>query len=136
MSNLELQTVQEQQQNWREPVVHFKQEPNEWVRPNVVSPQFGSFFKKRGVYDGKVFSSDTKVTYTFVSHNEVISLHFDKSRKMLFYNGHSISNIQPSPEIFHHLKTFEKVLHHKDEFSSFAKALTQVLKGMIPPETG
>ncbi|HBF12772.1 MAG TPA: hypothetical protein DDW49_05195 [Deltaproteobacteria bacterium] len=79
-------------------------------RPTLESPRLGQFYKKKGVYDGKLLHSASKVTYTFVGDNEVISLHFDRDRKAIFYKGHNIENIELSNIQQAHLEKFRQAL--------------------------
>lgn len=93
-------------------------------RPIFEIPYFGQFFKKRGRYDGKLFYSTDKVTYTFVSDNkEVISLHFDKVRKTIFYKGHNLSNFSDlTEEQVKHLALFREVISHDEKANSFLRS--------------
>lgn len=96
-------------------------------KPYVEHPKFGTFFKKRGAYDGKMFHAKDKVTYTFVANEEVVSLHFDRSRQTIFYKGHNISNIDLKPEQVEYLEQFREALEEDPETSNMVHAYNEVL---------
>ena len=88
--------------------------------PGFTPPTLAKAFKKNGLYDGKVFHSEDKVTYTFLTDQEVVSLHFDLKRSSIFYKGHKIENLELTPEQKGQLEQFAKVLQEKPETASFA----------------
>ena len=103
----------------------------QFLRPYFARPGYGRFFKKHGVFDGKMFHSHDKVTYTFVTHSEVISLHFDLLKKTIFYKGHNIANIHLKPEQLVHLELFEKELSKSPGLHNFAKSYSQILDSYL-----
>lgn len=100
-------------------------------KPYVEQPKFGTFFKKHGVYDGKMFHTKDKVTYTFVANEEVVSLHFDRSRQTIFYKGHSIFNIELKPEQVGYLEQFREVLEEDPETNNMVHAYNKVLHAYL-----
>lgn len=89
--------------------------------PGFTPPVLENAFKKDGLYDGKLFHSEDKVTYTFLTDQEVVSLHFDLKSEAIFYKGHKIENLELDPEQRKHLQQFAKVLE-KPETAAFTKA--------------
>ncbi len=101
--------------------------------PALERPHLGEYFEPHGAFDDKLLTASDKVTYTFISGEEVISLHFDKKRQCLFYNGHSLDNIEFNEEQQKHLEHFREALSKNPETSrSFLKpfdnAITHYLK--------
>ncbi len=102
------------------------------VRPIFSArPVYGKLFKKDGVLDGKMFHTTEKATYTFISNNEVISLHFDREKKTIFYKGHNISNLSLTPLQLSHLELFKKELGKKGEMQSFVRPYTEALEKFL-----
>lgn len=102
------------------------------VRPLFSArPVYGKLFKKDGVLDGKMFHAAEKVTYTFVSNNEVISLHFDRLKQTIFYKGHNINNISLTPTQRSHLDLFKKELSKKGETHSFLRPYTEAFEKFL-----
>ncbi|MDO8520340.1 MAG: hypothetical protein Q7T11_09315 [Deltaproteobacteria bacterium] len=77
-------------------------------------------YKKDGNYDGKIFHSEDKVTYTFLTDQEVVSLHYDLKRDTIFYKGHKIDNMELDENMQKQLEKLGKVLREKPEMASFA----------------
>lgn len=94
-------------------------------------PGFGQLFKKHGALDGKMFHAQNKVTYTFVADEEVISLHFDKARKTIFYKGHNIANLELTEAQLAHLQQFQSELAKKDETTHFARSYSDALNNCL-----
>lgn len=99
-------------------------------KPFVEIPTIGKLFQPRGVYDGKMFHSAGKVTYTFVDQKEVISLHFDRQRKAIFYKGHNILNIKLTSNQTQHLERFGVELHRDMGTRNFTNAFQKVLSAV------
>lgn len=100
-------------------------------RRYVEVPSLGRLFKKKGAYDGKLFHSSNKVTYTFVSDDGVVSVHFDMARKEIFYKGHNIENQKLNPMQLHHLEEFRMILEKKTETHSFVKPYAKALQAYM-----
>lgn len=88
-------------------------------------------FQKNGLYDEKLFYSDDKVTYTFVSGEEVVSLHFDKVKKTIFYKGHNIANLSLNLRQIHHLEQFRNALEKNPEAVVFAAPYSRTLNAWL-----
>lgn len=101
------------------------------VRPYFARPNYGKFFEKNGVFDGKLFHARDKVTYTFVFNKEVISLHFDQNKKTIFYKGHNIANLELSPIQISHLEQFGKELIKKNDTKKFASSYAEILESYL-----
>jgi len=99
--------------------------------PQGEARRLGSLFKKHGVYDGRIFCSADKVTYTFVSHKEVISLHFDRARKEIYYQGHNIRNLKLNAKEIQHLKQLKLALGKEATASHFISAFEEVLNDYL-----
>ena len=113
-------------------IKQFQQEEEVEVRPLFSArPVYGKLFKKDGVLDGKIFHTAEKVTYTFVSNNEVISLHFDRSRQTIFYKGHNINNLSLTPTQISHLELFKKELEKKGDTKIFVDPYKQALEKFL-----
>ncbi|MBI2340711.1 MAG: hypothetical protein HYU99_10185 [Deltaproteobacteria bacterium] len=84
-------------------------------------------FKPHGVYDGKMFYTHDKVTYTFVDNKEVVSLHFDKKRQAIFYRGHNIANLNLTDDQKRHLDRFAEELDKDPQTKSFSPIYSKAL---------
>lgn len=104
-----------------------EQNHEQFLRPYFARPNYGRFFKKHGIFDGKMFQSNDKLTYTFVTHSEVISLHFDRIKKTIFYKGHNIANINLGPDQLMHLGLFEKEIAKQPNLHEFQETFSQIL---------
>ncbi|MDO8520383.1 MAG: hypothetical protein Q7T11_09535 [Deltaproteobacteria bacterium] len=96
--------------------------------PGYTPAALENAYKKDGLYDGKIFHSDDKVTYTFLTDQEVVSLHYDLKRDTIFYKGHKIDNLELSWEQKLQLEKFGKVLEEESESASFAPAYQKALR--------
>lgn len=56
-----------------------------------------------------------RLTYTFIMNNEVASIHFDRSKKEIFFKGHNILNIVLSPEQIKVLKDLQGILAQDEQ---------------------
>lgn len=99
-------------------------------RPYVESTGLGKLFKRHGIYDGRLFHSMDKVTYTFVDNEEVLSLHFDKSKKAIFYKGHNISNVSLGPDQWRHLEIFQTTLAGDPKVQDFVEPYKETLQSI------
>ena len=81
-----------------------------YPRAYAESPFLGKYFEPHGLYDGKMFHSQDKVTYIFISESEVVTIHFDLNRKTLFYNGHNIVNMTLREQEKENLSLFHEAL--------------------------
>ncbi len=106
-------------------------EPMEVQPIALPRPGFGQLFKKHGSLDGKMFHAQNKVTYTFVANEEVISLHFDKTRKTIFYKGHNIANLELTESQVAHLEQFKSELAKNDDMTHFARPYADALKNSL-----
>jgi hypothetical protein len=92
------------------------------IEPTGVS----EVFRPKGVYDGKILHSGTKVTYTFLDDAEVISLHFDKTRRAIYYQGHRIDNLKLTEKHIQHVENFRRALEKNPETEGFTSTFTKV----------
>lgn len=85
------------------------------VKPNPASTISGSYelesiIKAQGYQNGKLFYGNDSATYTFLSDTDVVSLHFDLTRQLLFLKGHKINSCEDHPELMDYLARFKKAL--------------------------
>ena len=69
-----------------------------------------SIIKGGGYDNGRLFTSKNKATYTFIYETEVISLHFDAVKQILFLKGHKITNLENHPRLSEFLMRFKMAL--------------------------
>lgn len=69
-----------------------------------------SIIKDGGYDNGRLFTSQSKATYTFLHDTEVISLHFDALKLALFLKGHKITNLEDHPHLGDFLTRFKRAL--------------------------
>lgn len=74
------------------------------------SGELESIIKGSGYDNGRLFASKNKATYTFLYETEVVSLHFDAVKQVLFLKGHKITNLENHPRLSEFLARFKKVL--------------------------
>lgn len=96
-------------------------------RPYVEMPNIEKLFEPHGVYDGKMFYTGDKVTYTFIDKKEVVSLHFDKRRQAIFYRGHNIVNLSLTDDQKNHLERFARELEKNPHTHPFVGAYAKIL---------
>ncbi|OGQ08939.1 MAG: hypothetical protein A3G32_02180 [Deltaproteobacteria bacterium RIFCSPLOWO2_12_FULL_40_28] len=96
-------------------------------RPYVESPALSYYFQPQGLYDGKVFFTRVKVTYTFVFEKELVVLHFDRSKKSLFFKGHNLENMPFEASLEEHFLRFQKVMESKPETKKMLSAFNEAL---------
>lgn len=68
----------------------------------------------RGV-DSMIAVYNDRFTYTFITNNEVASVHFDKNSNKIFYSGHNIENMKLTKEQIKELSNVIKVLESDGE---------------------
>lgn len=84
--------------------------------------------QKNGFYDGKIFFSYDKVTYTFVYEGtEVIVLHFDLNKSALFLKGHRLVSLDIHPELQTFLAQFKRCLMDNPKTQKFVKPFDTVV---------
>lgn len=77
------------------------------LRPYAQPLHLAEVYEKEGPYDGQLLARRDRATYTFLSHKEVVILHYDRGRDEIFYNGHNLRHLHLLPE---HLKNMEKFI--------------------------
>lgn len=85
----------------------------------------------------QLMSFGEKISYTFLHHKEVGSIHFDRSRREIYYKGHNLKNmeLQSVPlkmleQMRHLLKSDPKGKKFAEEYS---QTLDKILKGKKNP---
>lgn len=66
--------------------------------------------RKNGYERGKLFYAADKATFTFIHHDEVVSLHFDLKKQGLFLQGHKISFLSDHENLEELLSLFKREL--------------------------
>ena len=61
---------------------------------------------------------EDRLTYTFIDHETVASIHFDRKRQEIFYRGHNIKNMVLSEEQRNVLREIMPKVLKSDERSS------------------
>lgn len=101
------------------------------ARPYVQVPSYEKLFQPHGAYDGKMFHSAGKVTYTFIDKKEVVSLHFDRQRKRIFYKGHNVDNLDLNQARVQHLEKFGSQMQKRPATRSYAGAYLKLLQSIL-----
>lgn len=83
--------------------------------------------RKNGYYDGKIFYSESKVTYTLLHAGEVLVLHFDLSRNALYYKGHHLTHMDPKGMTLQLLSQFKQCLVDNPKTQKFVKPFEKVV---------
>lgn len=96
------------------------------TRPGV----FSQLFEKNGFYDGKVFFSEAKATFTFLHDDEVMVLHFDLERMALYFNGHCVRALSHHPDMPQFLTDFKKNLLANKRTRKFVSPLDRLLSSL------
>ena len=86
--------------------------------------------RRNGHYDGKIFYSVDKVTYTFVHEGDVIALHFDLEKAVLFFKGHKILSLDAHPNLRAFLSRFKQCLTDNPKTAKFVKPYESVLASL------
>ncbi len=72
-----------------------------------------------------------RLTYTFILDKEVASIHFDRSRREIFFKGHNIANMELSPQQIGALKELQGILAEDEQgkllFNDYVATLGHLL---------
>ena len=98
--------------------------------PGAKRRSLDSVFAKDGVYDGRLFHSRDKMTYTYLNQGEVIALHFDNQRRELFFKGHHITDLGSSAEMREHILRFRAAILQEARAHVFLSAFDIVVAGL------
>lgn len=90
-------------------------------------PGLEEIFQKHGSYDGKIFCSASRATYTFIHEDEVIVLHLDLDKKTLFLKGHRITSLQDHPRLPEFLGQFKKCLQENPQTKEFVRSYDAIV---------
>lgn len=69
-----------------------------------------AIIRKNGYERGKLFYATDKATFTFIHHDEVLSLHFDLRKQGLFLQGHKISFLNAHENLEELITLFKREL--------------------------
>jgi hypothetical protein len=92
-----------------------------------------SFFQKNGVYDGKLFFSKDRVTYTFIFETEAVALHLDAAKQALFIRGHRVMSLDGQPQYALFLKRFRHALTAEPKTAALLRVFDSVLETLEQP---
>ncbi len=92
-----------------------------------VAPGLEKIFQKHGYYDGKIFYSGSRATYTFIQDDEVIVLHLDLDKKALFLKGHKITSLEDHPRLSQFLGQFRKCLQENPQTKEFVRCYDAIV---------
>ncbi len=93
------------------------------------NPALENLFNAGSQYDGQLMHSRDRVTYTFLTQTDVVSLHFDRVRKTIYYKGHNVQNMVLTNEHKKHLEDFALAI--ENQAKPFLKAYKQTLKSFV-----
>lgn len=91
-------------------------------------PGVGNFFEKNGAFDGKLFLSKDRVTYTFLFENEAIALHLDASKRDVFVRGHRVTHLDPGSQNAIFMQRFCQALASEPKAKDHLQMLNDVLE--------
>ena len=103
------------------------QHVNSETPEGFAAPGLEKIFQKHGSYDGKIFCSDSRATYTFIHEDEVIVLHLDLDKKALFLKGHKITSLQDHPRLSEFLSQFKKCLQENPQTKEFVRSYDAIV---------
>lgn len=114
-------------------VVPMKQTGLKEIKEHYIAPpNYGKLLQRHGVYDDRLFCSRDKVTHTFITEDkEVVSLHFDKTKKAIFYNGRNILHEKLAAEKQHHFEYFREAMSKSEKTHGFLKSFDQVYASFL-----
>ncbi|PIR17249.1 MAG: hypothetical protein COV46_05015 [Deltaproteobacteria bacterium CG11_big_fil_rev_8_21_14_0_20_49_13] len=72
-----------------------------------------------------------RFTYTFILDKEVASIHFDRSKKEIFFRGHNILKMVLSPEQVRALKSAQEVLEDDEQGKLLFNEYVATLGGLL-----
>ena len=81
----------------------------------------------KGYDHGTVFTATDCATYTFLYENDVIALHFDLKRELLYIKGHKILNLNQHPLLVHFLQRFQSALLAEGVTKNFMDCFLRVM---------
>ena len=100
------------------------------VLEGFTAPNLEKFFEKDGYYDGKIFCSPSRATYTFICDDEVIVLHLDLDKKALFLKGHKITSRKDHPQLSEFLTRFKKCLQGNPQTKEFVRSYEAIVSSL------
>ena len=85
-----------------------------------------------GFREGKLFSSPERLTLTFFMGDQVASIHFDLSRREIFFKGHNVKNMTLTQDQWIALKNFSKLIKKEDCPPNIIQAYEDCLGQILP----
>lgn len=84
-----------------------------------------------GFRQGKLFCSPERLTLTFFMGDQVASIHFDLSRREIFFKGHNVKNMTLSRDQWEALRNFSKLIKQEEcdirLIQGYEECLAQIL---------
>lgn len=84
-----------------------------------------------GFRQGQLFSSPDRLTLTFFMGDQVASIHFDLTRREIFFRGHNVKNMTLTQEQWVVLRNFDKLIKQEncnpEIIQSYEECLAQIL---------
>lgn len=80
----------------------------------------------------QLMSFGEKVTYTFLHNKEAGSIHFDRSRREIYYKGHNLKNMDLRPEHLKMLEQMRRLLRSDPNGKNFADEYDRTLDKILP----
>lgn len=76
-----------------------------------------------------------RLTYTFIFHDDVASIHFDQRRREIFFRGHNIRFMPSSDGLEQALWDLAEVLAHDREGRNLLAAYRETLASLLADNT-
>lgn len=86
----------------------------------------------RGFTDARVFIHPDRATLTFFYKGTVASIHFDLTRREIFFKGHNVKNRKLTQEEWQWLKEFGQCLRDYDAELPLREAYEKSLAELFP----
>jgi hypothetical protein len=101
------------------------------LRGNRVSGPENREIEALGFRQGQLFSSPERLTLTFFLGDHVASIHFDNTRREIFFRGHNVKNMALTQEQWLALGKFGKLIKQEgcapDMVQGYEECLAQIL---------
>jgi hypothetical protein len=85
-----------------------------------------------GFRQGQLFSSPERLTLTFFLGDQVASIHFDLSRREIFFKGHNVKNMTPTQDQWMALSNFIQLLKQEQYSPKMIEAYEDTLNQVLP----
>ncbi|MCP5464082.1 MAG: hypothetical protein H7A33_03560 [Deltaproteobacteria bacterium] len=86
-----------------------------------------NIFSPNGNFDGRLFVSDEKVTYTYIDESEILVWHLDCEKQALYFKGHCLTHFADLESNQAGVSKFKKALFSVERADYFLKTLDKAL---------